>query len=431
MQETIRLLSTSELFLINGTQRPVDVYVNYEESPTLTSPVPLGLDITFVVDGTFRRPFDTYTFAVRPAGDPQADVLASASVPMTLGKSYSGVFHELPDRTFRFSIFENDLSPGAGSRLTVRNCSPKPTITWALTDSGENPEIPKDPRDGALAAGQWQSAYEITENDYDFKIFEDGDIVARNVDLNLGLEEHIIVHLVGNPVATANSEALAATMVVQELEYDPGPGRGTIDTPAREALSYTDTNNSILFEIEPLDIYQTEAGSLKVTANDPDGSILQMELDSVRPLNSGITLIDSSVTTSTEPGEPGTAIIDVAADTAPGAYRVRVVANRETLATTAYGETVVTIRAVEPQRLIEQVNTFQAEGQITTPTADELKATAGKIEDQLNRANFSKATKTTETFLSLIADARDVTIDAPAADALEADANALIKNIDC
>jgi hypothetical protein len=130
MGETERLTHSSEIYVLNATALSVDVFVNYEDQPTISDPKPLvgddahGDELTptmFVVDGTHTRPYGAYTFSVRAKGDAHGEVLAAASIALEQGRSFSGVLHPRPHGGHEFSIYENDLTDGSNARLTVRH----------------------------------------------------------------------------------------------------------------------------------------------------------------------------------------------------------------------------------------------------------------------------------------------------------------------
>lgn len=431
MAETERLLETSEIFIINGTERSIDIYVNFETQPSLSDPAALTVGDVFVVDGSFERPFDTYTFEARRKGDEGGPVLASSSVPMTLGQSYSGIFHEMPNGDYQFSIYENDLSNGAAARLTVRNTCHKQPVTWSLKPNGQKPEEPRDERRGALMSAEWQIARDVQPNSYDFRVMRNDQVIAREPNLEIGLEQNLICHVVGNPEPNLSQERLRQALVIQELEYDPGAAVGDVTSDSRPPFSMADDNAGVVIEVDDIEVFETLPTGTTVTAYDPDGTVLSLEVMRVDPDNGGIEITDNSFAASSGIGEPASAKLSVKSDLPPGNYDVRIAANRETLAQTAFTTMRVTVKPITPDRLADRVREFEGAGSIEPQTADDLVALTRSIEDAVNADEIARACDEATAFLDILSDQKDITVDAAASDALTRETKALQNNFGC
>lgn len=432
MAETERLLTSSEIYLINGTEMNIDVYVNYESQPTISDPTPLAVGPVFVVEDTFSRPYGVYTFSVRLKGDPGGPVLAEASVDMQQGHSFSGVFHPgTAQGEYRFSIYENDLSEGTDARLTVRNTSDTDGVDWSLVPNGENPEIPSDTRSGTLGHGEWQIARGVTENDYLFEWFIDGDRVAREEDLNLGLEENVIVYLLGHPVPATDPNQLEKFFVNQELEYDVGPAvEDSTSTPA-PPRSDSDGNAAIQFDCPDAEFWETNPGSVEIGATDPDGVVVDLSIERVDPPVDGFTIEDGDFTASPAIGQAATATLSVAGDVPDGSYAVRVAANAGSLAQSATCTVDVEIRRITVQRLKDQVSFYEQQGAVTGGFADQLQGRLDKVANHLGENDVAKACADLEKFTTKVSDKEGSKVDKPAAEDLIQEADALKVDLAC
>ena len=219
----------------------MDVFVNYEAQPTVSDPKPLvgefasGDELTpnvFVVDGTTARPYGTYTFSVRPKGQPTAPVLAAASIDLRQGHSFSGVFHPAAGGGQQVSIYENDLAPAVASRLTVRNTTAA-AVTWRIRPNGEAPEIPADERSGTLGPGEWQTARDVVDNDYVIEFSAGSDRVAMYPDLDLAAHKLFAVYLLGDPQPSDDENLLQRPVAFQELDSTPATPSRARSRPRR------------------------------------------------------------------------------------------------------------------------------------------------------------------------------------------------------
>lgn len=104
-------IDSAHVWLVNATEEPVDVYVNYRDQPALTDLHGLEIGPQLEVKGRDGTPYGVYTFSFRPKDQPTAEVLASASVDVSVGSSFTAALHQLPDRSHRVSIYENYFTP--------------------------------------------------------------------------------------------------------------------------------------------------------------------------------------------------------------------------------------------------------------------------------------------------------------------------------
>lgn len=431
MAETERLNFSSEIFVINGTEMNIDVYVNYETQATLSDPTPMSVGPVFVVKDTFDRPYGVYTFSVRLKDDAGGPVLAAASIDMQQGHSFSGVFHRSADGGFQFSIYENDLSVGTEARLTVRNTSNAAEADWSLVPNGENPEVPRDERSGTIANGEWQICRGVEVNDYLFEYFINGQRVARNADTGLGLEQNIIAYLIGTPQPTSNSDELRRHVIFQELEYDVGPAVQDSISPATPPLSASDQNASIQFDCPSTEVWETNPASVAISALDPDSVVNQLTIRRVDPKVDGFTIPDSSFSASAGIGQPATAEVSIDAAVPDGEYTVSVEANAETMAQSAVCPLEVMVKRITMARLEHQVDRFVQSGDLDPAFGDTLKGDLSKVQRHLKDDQIARACSDLNKFLGRIESKQGSKINEAAATALTREANALSVDLAC
>ena len=163
-------IKEARCWILNGTNRDVDIYVNYADQPLITDIQSPSIGPVLTLDGTVDRPYGTYTLEARDKGDPDGPVLASASVPFEEGDSYSAALHRVGQEEYQLSIYTNDYSPSEDARLVARHCASHESVDGEISQNGETPEIPDDPRSGTLERGEWQTATDVTESDYLFEV---------------------------------------------------------------------------------------------------------------------------------------------------------------------------------------------------------------------------------------------------------------------
>jgi len=433
MPETERLFNSAEIYFINATARNVDVYVNYLAQPTITDPKPLILSPTkddldppvFVVKDDYATPYGMYTFTIRLRGDTGGEVLAEASIDLLRTHSYSAVFHELDPGEFQLSIYENDLTDGALARLMVIHAAQPAEIAWEIRPNGEDPRIPSDERTGTLQRGEWQTATNIIDNDYIIEFFVDGQLVARNPDLDLAREKTFVVILYGNPPPASNDQLLLRPMTYLELEFDPGdPEPAEISAPA-PPLSMSDTNAPIEFMCEPIELWQTNEATTTVTAADPDGVVRNLSIDRVEPQVGGIDILGGAVRPSLAIGRPATAEVTLKSDIPHGIYTIVIGANRGTLAHQATCSFEVLVKPITIERLRSVVEGYSQSGDIELNMADALMALLDGAEEHLREGNSEQACQYLKDVLTLIGAEKGKAVSDAAHDHLERETKAL------
>ena len=438
MPETKRLDTSSELFVLNATGLPIDVYVNHEINPSISDPKPLVgefvnddelVPTVFVVDDTTSRPYGAYTFSVRVKGNPAGEVLAAASIVLAQGHSFSGVFHPRPAGGYVFSIYENDLSDGSEARLTVRHTATRP-VAWELHPNGD-PRNPPDHRSGSLASGEWQIARNVVDNAYLIECFADGERVARYDDLRLAVGKNIIVYLIGDLLPTVDQERLKRPVAYQELEFDPGAPAETVTTAPAPPLSTSDSNAAIDFTCDAIELWQTNAATAPVSAVDPDGVVTNLSIDRVDPPVGGIDILGGAVTAAPAIGEPATAEVTIKNDVPAGVHRVWIVANRGSAGHQATGALVVTVKPITIDRLQALVDQFQASGEIDDPVADTLRALLAQAQQDLEAGDLGRTCAELKDFLGVLGSEKGKGVAQAAHDQLERETKALRTDLGC
>ena len=438
-RETKRLDNSAEIFLLNATSLSVDIYVNYQRQPTISDPRALvsddasGDEMTpnvFVVQGTAARPYGTYTFSVRPKGDPDAAVLAAASIGLEQGHSFAGVFHPAVGGGYRLSIYENELWPSVNGRLTVRNTTTQ-TVSWRIMPNGEAPLIPPDERSGTLPPGQWQTARDITDNDYVIEYFVDGRRVGWFPDLDLAAAKTFNVYMLGELVPTTDGDLLQRPVAFEELEFDPGERDPHIVTEPAPPLSTTDSNAPVEFSCEPLTLWETDPGAATVSARDPDGVVTNLSIDSIEPPVGGIHILDGAMVPSPGIGLPAAARIDVKDDIPDGIYTVQIAASRGSSAQQAVCALQLTVKPITIARLLDHVAAYRASGDIEEALGEDLRLTLRQAEMYLDADHVDDACVELERVLNMIGADKGKEISDTAADDLAAEAKALWTDLGC
>ena len=438
-RETERLDTSAEIFIVNATPLSVDVYVNYESQPTVSDPKPLvsndaaGDELTpdvFAVQGTVARPYGAYTFQVRAKGDPTAEVLAAASIDLQQGHSFAGVFHPGPGGGYRFSIYENELSPSVNGRMTVRNTTTE-TVSWRIFPNGEAPHIPPDERSGMLGPGEWQTARDIVDNDYVIEYFVDGERVGWFPDLDLAAAKTFNVYILGDLQPTSSGDLLQRPVAFEELEFDPGPRDDRVITAPAPPLSTSDANAPVQFTCEPLAIWETDAATAAITARGPDGVVTSLAVDQVDPPAGGIAILDGAFTPSAAIGEPATAELSVKGDLPDGVYTIWIAANRGSSGQHARCGLELTVRPITIDRLLGQVEAYRGSGDIQPALAAALRLTLLSAQSYLAEGRTADACTNLERVLSLIGAERGKAITDAAADDVAAETTALHADLGC
>jgi len=439
MTETERLFTSAEIYFINATARHIDVYVNYLMEPSITDPKPLIESPTkddldppvFVVKDDFATPYGVYTFSVRLKGDIGGQVLAEASIDLQRTHSYSAVFHELDPGDFQLSIYENDLTDGSLARLSIIHAAQPAEITWQLRPNGEDPRIPPDERTGTLQRGESQTATNIIDNDYFIEFFVDGELVARNPDLDLAGEKTFVAILYGNPSPASNDQLLLRPMTYLELEFDPGdPEPSEISAPG-PPLSASDENIPIEFICEPIEIWQTNEATTSVTASDPDGMVNNLSIDSVEPQAGGIDILGGAFRPSLAIGRPASVVVTFKSDIPHGIYTIVIGANRGTLAHQDSCSFELAVKPITIVRLRSVVDGYRLSADIELDMADALMALLDGAEVHLRDGNTEQACQYLKDVLTLIGAEKGKAVGDAAHDHVERETKALRADLGC
>jgi len=439
MPVTERLFTSAEIYFVNATGRNVDVYINYLAEPTVSDPKPLVLSPTsddldppvFVVKDDYATPYGVYTFSIRLRGDIGGQVLAEASIDLQRTHSYTAVFHELDPGEFQLSIYENDLTDGALARLTVVHAAQPMEITWEIRPNEEDPRIPPDERGGSLQRSEWQTATNIVDNDYVIEFFVDGQLVARNPDLDLAREKIFVVIVYGDPAPASNDQLLLRPMTYLEFEFDPGdPEPIEISAPALP-LSMSDDNAPVEFMCQPIEIWQTNEATTTVTAVDPDGIVRNLSIDRVEPSLGGVDILGGAFHPSLAIGHPASAEITLKADIPHGIFTIVIGANRGTLAHQATCSFEVSVKPITIDRLRSVVDGYRQSGDIELDMADALMALLDGAEQHLAEGSTEQACQYLKDVLTLIGAEKGKAVSDIAHDHIERETKALRTDLGC
>jgi len=436
-------LERARLWTINGTERSIDVYANYADQPLATDIEATSIGSAIDISGEGDRPYGTYTLAARDAGEPDGDVLASASVPVDEGDSYSAVLHRAGEFDYQMSIYRNDYSPSQDARVVVRHCAYPETIDWGFFENGETPRIPDDPRSGTLSRGQWQEATDVTEQDYLFQVLVDGEVAAFDANYEFEVETTYVVYVVGDPeplflpdeppYEESQDSGIDESqwLLLHAFEVFPGADQADTVTPPTEPVSTTDTNAAIEFDCEALRLYETNRLETEVRATDPDGIVTGLAIDAVDPPTDGVTVVDNSVDRAFHPGGTTTATLRVAPDVPPDRYEVRVIANPESLAQSATCTIPVVVDPIPVARLYDLVDRYQLSGDIDQGIATDLNVLLDDAAAHVAADKTSQGCAALKDVVTLLGDNKDVGVSETAHDDLQTETEALRTRLDC
>lgn len=439
--ETERLDDSGEVFVVNATDRSVDIHVNGGAHPVISDPTPLAdgsahtdeltPDVLVVRDEP-ARPYGMTTLAAHPKGQPGAPALAAASVELVQGRSFTAVLHEVAEDEFQMSIYENDLQAGGDARIMLVNAAVGEVVTWRLEPNGESPAIPVDVRTGRLAPGEWQQCDGVVDNDYRVEFSVDGQTVGRHVDIDLAVEKFFVACLIGTPVPSVDDSVLESKVVFIELEFDTGPARPPSTTAPAPPLASTDTNEPLAFACTPVEIPQTQEATTIVTARDPDGVVVSLAITAVDPPVGGIEILDGAFTPSSGLGEPATAVVRLKDDLPPGSYDVTIEANLGSLAQYGACVLVVTVRAATVASVTDQVAQLREEvGAISPEAATGLLALLGDAADHLDAGDLGAACASLKQLLDDVGAGAGRTMTVTAAEALTRSVKAARSGLGC
>ncbi|MBK1667754.1 hypothetical protein CKO28_06870 [Rhodovibrio sodomensis] len=368
---------SAECWFVNALlDGAVDVYVNYARTPAALEVGSQEMVRLLRLDGSERQPFQTHSVLVRWQDHARGRVLASASIELHAGRSFTAVLHpsDVPG-SYRLSIYRNDFSPAGRACLEVRHVGFGPAIDWSLAPRrGTDITIPPDPRHGRLIRGQWQQAREVIENDYRLEARVQGRATSVLPQLQLVHERLTVAHYVGRSPSERRARGETAAWLVQQLRIPTGvPDQAGVTVPDKPA-SDTNSDHRIIFCAPPLPIVRTDAASAAVEARDPDGRVADLSIDRVDPDPGGITLPPETVVPSPGIGVPALGTLRIAADVPDGHYQVRVRANpADALAESATFTVPLTVRPVTLRRLLRQVDRLCADGAMSHAAAHGLR----------------------------------------------------------
>ena len=232
--------NTAHVWFLNGTDDfAIEIFANGATEPSMSDVNPLEVGPLFEIDDSDGRLFGTYHFAVREKDDSSGPVLAEASVELAAGTSYAANFHAGDGGGYRLSIYENDFSPSAGTRLELRHAGQAARIDWRIQPK-DGPATAGSPavRAGALKRGQWQQCTEMPADAYLLEALVDGVVVAFLPDIQLEPEKKMVATFVGTPQpACMQSNELRIYWLTQDFRVETGTaGKATV-TPAKPPLN--------------------------------------------------------------------------------------------------------------------------------------------------------------------------------------------------
>ena len=347
-------IEEGRLWLVNGSEFDVDFYLNYDPVAYVQGIEARSIGAVFRLKDSENRPYGEYTLEAREADKPNSPVLASASAQLAEKKGFEAVFYEKAPGEYEMAIFENDYSGCEDPRMEIRHGALQQEISWRLRPSGENPEITPDTRMGSLEQGQYQVVEDITENDYFFEVFVDGELSTFYVDLDSPpeLNKYFTVHVLGDlptfgvtsieeydetyikpasveppvPVGTEGN-----WMQMHEIEVPVAPGVPDSISMPMDAYAQVDDNQPTEFMVESVVGYETNNVETTVRASDADGIVTDFLVDSVEPKYDGFEFLDNTFDRATTIGGTSSQVLRTLADVPVGSYELTLVANRESL----------------------------------------------------------------------------------------------------
>lgn len=426
-----RPINLAHVWLVNATEEPIDVHINYSDQPAITDLKGLAVGTEFQVKGKDDTPYGTYTFSARHKDRRSAGVLAAASIAFWEGRSLSAVFHQLPDGKYRFSVYENDFTPSDAPRMTVRHTARPDVLTWRIAPKEFKIEIPPDERQGTLRNGEWQVATNVVQNDYRLEVLLDGQLVAEHPDLELEHEKDRTMYIVGDPYPTADTGTLRRFVITQEFKLPRGAPPPVAVTDPDEPHSTGDHNRLIEFSCPRLEVVQTNTGSALVSAVDPDGVVTDLALASVHPEAGGIFIPDHGVAPATAIGGRATATVRVLGDVPPGNYQALVVANANSLGERAACTLRIEVAPVTLERVSVLALQYEQSGAIDTNVYEVLARALRQADQSLTAGDVERACAHLKDAAALVASEKDEGIEVRAAEHLERELKALRDNLLC
>jgi hypothetical protein len=420
-------IKEGRVWFVNGSETSVDVYVNYQDQPTLTDVKAMEIGPVLPI-GAPDRPYGEYTFEARAKGLPNSPVLASASIEVQQTESYHAAFHKVGDDEYRISIHSLDFSASA----ETRHLGFQPEIDWSIEPAAEaDPRIEDDFRDGTLQRGEWQQALDVTENQYYFEVTVDGEVVAYQETIEQELNKMLVVFVVGDLQPNPNGVQATSRVLVDEIQIPTGDKQNDVVTAPAPPASDVDDNLRVDLECDTVTTYETNAAEAEATATDPDGIVTGMAIHSVYPASGNFEIPDGAFTFAENIGDTLTAVLRCSPDNLPGSYNVRLKANPESLGERATRDVLVDVREIDLARLRDLVDQYEASGDIRKKFADEMRKELDKTENALDAGNLEKTCKESEKFIKTASDNKDAGVSEPATVDIEVEGGRFHKNIGC
>lgn len=443
VDETDMPVEKARCWMVNGTDRDIDIYVNYADNPLITDIQGLSIGSVLTLDGSQTRPYGSYTFEARDKGDPDGPVLASASVTLDEGDSFSAVLHPVGGDDYAMSIYTNDYSASEEARFVVRHCAEPAEIDWQISQNGETPRVPDDPRSGTLERGEWQEATDVTEADYLMEVFVDGEVVTLERDLELEVETVYAAYVVGAPeplhVDPSNNYEESSDSGIDEgkwilfhgFEVKPGDDVADTVTPPADPTKVADTNQRIEFDCPTVDIHETNVTEVELGATDPDGYVTGLAIDDIEPKTDSIGIVDNSIDRTQVEGGTTTATLRVGSDVPTDRYDVTVEANPNSLGARATCTVPVNVKPIPVSRLYDLVDRYQLSEDIDQQIATDLNELLDQAADHLRAGEETEACADLKAFLDTIGNHKDKGVSESAYNDLQTETKAVRTDIGC
>jgi hypothetical protein len=338
--------------------------------------------------------------------------------------------------------------------MEVRLCSLQEEVSWRLRPSNTaDPRIAADVRTGTLRQGEFQVVDDITENDYFFEVFVDGELSTFYVDLDsppelnkyftvhvLGdlptfgvgsIEEYRETYLAGNSVPPVPEGEEDRWMQTHEIEVPVAPGVPDSISMPMDAYAQVDDNQPTEFMVESVVGYETNNVETTVRASDADGIVTDFLVDSVEPKYDGFEFLDNTFDRATTIGGTSSQVLRTLADVPVGSYELTLVANRESLNADAYTTVSVEVKEIDFARLYDLVDMYESMDDLSGQVAQDMRVKLKNAEDDYAKDKLEKACKKLEEFAKVAADTKGAGATEQAAKDFELETKRLQENINC
>jgi hypothetical protein len=211
----------SRCWLVNGTDLPVDVYLNYAPVAEVQDLRPGAVGACFCVEGAAGRPYGEYALEVRERDEATGPVLATASVELVEDAGFEAVVHRTASGDFALAVFADDFTPADRPRLEVRHAATPASVGWTVRPAAAADGGDVDVRTGRLSRAEYQVATDVAPGEYVFETYVDGELSAFHRGLVLEPNRYYVVTVTG-------AGATVGVRSVEEYEARRGPrtGRG-------------------------------------------------------------------------------------------------------------------------------------------------------------------------------------------------------------